>query len=99
MSQGYPSGKRARHAFERGVRDGYQRKRRPNPYLNEWMIDLYARGVAEGLKGREPVPVVVKPAPPPKAQKRPQSRSGQRRYDPPQHRSFTNPPRRGGGWR
>lgn len=97
MSQGYPSGKRARHAFERGVRDGYECRRKPNPYLNEWMIDLYARGVAEGLKGREPKPVAVK-LPTPKSQKRPQSRSAERRYQQP-YRSFTNPPRRGGGWR
>jgi hypothetical protein len=87
MSAGYPSKHRARHAFDRGVLDGFRRRAVRNPYENEWLRDLYARGRKLGMEGRRPrLPQPTRKPP------RPSTRPGGR------PRPFAPPPRRG-GWR
>lgn len=50
MAKGYPSRRRARKAFERGVKDGQRRRFHIHPYQHLRLIDLYSRGLEVGAK-------------------------------------------------
>lgn len=47
MAKGYPSRKRARKAFERGVKTSRTGRGR-NPYANKVLKELYERGLSRG---------------------------------------------------
>jgi hypothetical protein len=55
MSQGYPSRKRVRKAFERGVKTA-RTGRGFNPYKNPVLKDLYERGKNRAPKLADPAP-------------------------------------------
>lgn len=77
MSKGYPSRRRARKAFERGVRVGFARGVNRNPYRNGKLAELWERGRQMGLQGRRPKPRrEVKAKAPAAAPARPVRRGG-----------------------
>jgi hypothetical protein len=96
MSQGYPSRKRVRKAFERGVKTA-RTGRGFNPYKNPILKDLYERGknrtpkLAEGAPG-----TAVASRPPPTAQARPHGNLRSSGPSQPQRNNPFDPPRRMG---
>lgn len=96
MSQGYPSRKRVRKAFERGVKTA-RTGRGFNPYKNPILKDLYERGknrtpkLAEGAPG-----TAVASRPRPTAQARPNGNLRNSGQSQPLRNNPFDPPRRMG---
>lgn len=96
MSQGYPSRKRVRKAFERGVKTA-RTGRGFNPYKNPILKDLYERGkdrtpkLAEGAPG-----TAVASRPRPTAQARPNGNLRSSGQSQPLRNNPFDPPRRMG---
>src|SRR4051812_22419324 len=103
MSRGYPSRKRVRKAFERGVKTA-RTGRGFNPYKNPILKDLYERGKSRTPKLADTTGQRSALAQPPRPAPRAQSRSGNqqapRSGSLPQSQSMRNnpfdPPRRMG---
>jgi hypothetical protein len=49
MSKHYPSRRRARKAYARGVKHGRQRLTHIHPYINARLAGIYAKGLAAGM--------------------------------------------------
>lgn len=100
MSIGYPSRRRAKKAFERGVLAGMRgRPSHAPPYRNERLRNLWQRGWNMGRAGRQPNMHYLRPKGPAKAG---MTRPRQHHIDPPQRQGRHRPVPRGvfgGGWR